>query len=101
MHAHPAATMHVGANLGPQTHPRSDVGGILIDLFHPIAYAHETRLVSNIVYQKYTHSTSIICSCYSPESLLACGIPYLQLYFCRLVDEDGFDFKIDSNCCDK
>jgi len=36
-------------------------------------------LIRNIIHQKYTHSTSIIRRRNRPKSLLASGIPYLQL----------------------
>ncbi len=39
----------------------------------------EALLVRNIVYQQYAHRTSIVRCGDRPESLLARGIPYLQL----------------------
>lgn len=60
----------------------------------------EALLIRNIIHQKYTHSTSIIRRCNRPESLLASGIPYLQLNSLS-VQFNGANLEVDANSRDE
>lgn len=59
----------------------------------------ETPLVCHVIYQQYSHRSSVICSGDCAESFLAGGIPYLQLHSLAIqfdssyleVDADGGD----------
>ena len=57
-------------------------------------------LVSDIIYQQYTHSTSVICRRDCPESFLPRGVPYLQLDPLA-VQLDRSDLEVNTYRCDE
>lgn len=56
----------------------------------------EAPLVSDVVDQQYAHSTSVVGCCDGPETLLARGIPYLQLH-ALAVELDGANLEVDAD----
>ena len=52
-------------------------------------------LVRNVINQQYAHRASVVSCRDCPESLLPCGVPYLQLD-ALAVKVYGADFEVDS-----
>ena len=56
----------------------------------------ETLLICDVVYKQNAHGTSVVSSCDGAETLLSCGIPYLQLH-ALAVKLDRANLEVDSD----
>ena len=74
--------------------------GVLLNLAHPGVDSVERIAVSNVVNHNDTMGALVVTRCDRLESLLASSIPDLQLAD-LLVDVDGANLEVDSNCWHK
>jgi hypothetical protein len=68
---------------------------MLIYLLKPIGNVIEGLLVSAVVNQDDSHGSLVVGLSDSPESLLACSVPHLQLDS-LVVNVDLLDLEVDS-----
>ena len=71
----------------------------LVELFHPVFKTLESFPIIDCIYQQDTGSSLIISLGDSLEPFLSSGIPDLHLDL-DIIDINGLDFEIYSNCCD-
>lgn len=68
---------------------RDIVGGVFLDLVHPVLNGAEALAVSDVVGDDDTVSTLVVAACDRLEALLASSVPDLEL--------DGFAIDLDSS----
>ena len=70
---------------------------ICLYFVHPkLAYVFEAERVSEIKYQEYALTASVVCTGYGSESLLPSSIPNLKFYIFS-IHLDSFKSEVDSN----
>ena len=74
--------------------------GVLLNLTHPGVDSVERIAVSNVVNHNDTMGALVVTRCNRLESLLASSVPDLQLAD-LLVDVDGANLEVDSDCWHK
>ena len=68
---------------------------MLFYLVHPVAHIIVALLRSAVVAQYDAISSFVIRLCYSPKSLLACSVPYLQFYI-STINRHVLNLEIDT-----
>jgi hypothetical protein len=72
------------------------IGGVLLDLIHPVLNGTEALTVGDVVGHDDAVGSLVVAACYRLESLLSSGIPDLELDGLS-VDLDGANLKVDSD----
>jgi len=72
------------------------LGSVAVNLLQPLLDVVERVHVGNIVDDADTVGAAVVRGCDGTETLLACGVPNLELH-CLAIELDGSDFEVNTN----